>query len=395
MAVTFLLAAVTIPALAACGTDSGPPRAVAAPTASAAEPGPFGPRSLASQPRDLSSKPIAVGAGVVLTLPDDRTALIAYDPATGAERWRSPARSWYAEQAWPAGSDFIVSWTNVTPDGSDRSVVGDFVARLNGRTGKPVWATRVSEAVSRAGDIRFRPRAGAVLVSGASSQGWVAALDLESGRMRWTRDGYLRTADDFGSGDFGGTYALLYEPSDSYTDAGRLIRVDPRKGTVRWTVVLGKANGTTVYSVRRHVVVSRRGSDGDGTVLFLDGATGKRVARVPGEVRAEDDNIVVVASEKGVAAYDQTGDKRWELAGTVIADRQQGFSDGRTVYLLTGGEDEGARSLVALDARSGKKVAYLARQTQAELLGTVNGFLVAKNPYGDDALIFPGEGSRA
>ncbi|MER5386056.1 PQQ-binding-like beta-propeller repeat protein [Streptomyces sp. NPDC002688] len=393
-AVTFLLAAVTLPVLAACGTDSGPPRAVAAPTTSVAEQGPFGPRTLASQPRDLSSKPIAVGADVVLTLPDDRKALVAYDPATGAQRWKSPARAWYAEQAWPAGGDFIVSWTNLIPDGSDRSVVGNFVARLNGRTGKPVWATRITELISRAGDITFRPMAGAVLVHGASRYGWVAALDLESGKIRWTRDGYLRTADDFGSGDFGGTHALLYEPLDSYTDAGRLMRLDPRRGTVQWTVALGKAYGTTVYSIRRHVVVSRRGRDGDGTVLFLDGATGKRVAQAPGEVLAEDNNIVVVASERGVAAYDQTGDKLWELAGTVIADRQRGFSDGRTVYLLTDGEDEGAPSLVALDARSGKKLAYLARQVQAEFLGTVNGFLVAKNPYGGDGLIFPGRKSR-
>ncbi|MET7987702.1 PQQ-binding-like beta-propeller repeat protein [Streptomyces sp. NPDC005281] len=392
LAIGFLLAAIGVPALTACG--SGPAHVPSARAVPAVEPGPFGPRTLASRPRDLTSKPIAVGAGVVLTLPDDKSALVAYDPATGAERWRSPARSTYAEQAWPVGDDFIVSWENLTPHGNDRSVVGDFVARLDGRTGKPVWATRITDAVSQSGNIRFRPRADAVLVSSPFSYGWTTALDLKSGRLRWSRDGYVQTPDDFGSGDSGGNYAFRYEQLDTYTDAGRLMRIDPRKGTVWWTVALGKAYGTTVYSVRSHVVVSRAGRDGDGTVLFLDGATGRQVAKVRGEVRAEDDNIVVVSSESGVAAYDQTGDKRWEMAGTVIEDGRRGFSDGRTVYLLTGSESEGTLDLTALDARSGKQLAHLPQQSRAELIGTVNGALVTGSPYGD-GMVFLGKRNRA
>ncbi|MFE2298870.1 PQQ-binding-like beta-propeller repeat protein [Streptomyces sp. NPDC059445] len=394
VAVGFLLAAVAVPALAACATDSAPRRAAAAPAVVPSEPGPFGPRTLASKPRELDDKPVAVGAGVVLTLPDDRTALVASDPATGAQRWKSSAQFSYGEQVWPVDGDFIVNWANVTPKGSDRSVVGSFVARLDGRTGKPVWATRITDVVSRGEDIRFRPRADAVLVSGASSYGWVCALDLESGKMRWSRNSYDGMADNFGSGDIGGNYALLYQQSDSYTDAGRLIRVDPRKGTVRWTAALGKAYGTTVYNVRHHIVVSRKGREGDGTVLFLNSATGRRVAKVRGEVRAEDDSIVVVASERGVTAYDQSGDKRWEVTGLTVEDGQRGFSDGRTVYLLTGSKADGTLSLVALDARSGKQVARLTHQSEAELLGTVHGFLVAESPYGRSGLVFSAKRSR-
>ncbi|MEU4170796.1 PQQ-binding-like beta-propeller repeat protein [Streptomyces sp. NPDC026665] len=394
--IAFLLAAVSISATTACSADSGPAHVASAPTASVAKPGPYGPRALASHPRELSNKPIAVGAGVVLTLPDDRSTLVAYDPATGAERWKSSVQSGYAEQAWPVGDDFIVSWGKLSPDGTDQSVVGEFVARLDGRTGKPVWSTRVIKGASRAGNIGFRPRAGVVLVTGASHYGWTtAALDLESGRKRWMKSDSVQTADDFDTGDFGGNYALIYKQLDSYADTGRLMRIDPRKGVAMWTVALGKAYGTTVYNVRNHVVVSRRGRDGDGTVLFLDGVTGKRVAEVHGEVRAEDGNIVVVASGTGVVAYDQNGTKRWEAAGTVVEAGRGGFSDGKTVYLLTGSKKEGMLSLVTLDARSGKRLASLTDQTEAELLGTVNGFLIAESPYGSDGLIFAAKPHRS
>ncbi|MGW1066257.1 outer membrane protein assembly factor BamB family protein [Streptomyces aureus] len=392
VAAGLLLAAVAVPVVTACGTDSNPPRTSAAQKASEAEPGPFGPRTFASKARDLSDKPIAVGSGVMLMLPDDKTALVAYDPATGAERWRSKKQSSYAERAWPVDGDFIVNWMNMTPAGDDRSVVGEFVARLDGRTGKPVWATRLTEAITQLGTHRFRPRADAVLVSSASSYGWVTVLDLESGKMRWSRDGYIQTADDFDSGDFGGKYALFDEQVDSYTDAGRLMRVDPRKGSVQWVVSLGKAYGTTAYSLRKHVVLSRKGRDGDGTVLFLDGATGRRVAKVRGEVRAKDDSIVVVASGKGVTAYDQTGHKRWEVPGIVLEDGRRGFSDGRTVYLLTGTKDDDTLTLVGLDARTGKKVATLPHQLHAELLGTAHGTLVAQSPYDRDGLVFTRKG---
>ncbi|MEY2244557.1 PQQ-binding-like beta-propeller repeat protein [Streptomyces sp. BF23-18] len=389
LANAFLLVAVGIAALTACSTDSGPAHVASAPTASVARPGPFGPRTLASRPpRELSSKPIAVGAGVVLTLPDDRSSLVAYDPATGAQRWKSSVRSGYAQQAWPVGSDFIVSWGIQSPEGNDQSTVGDFVARLNGRTGKPVWATRVSEWPSRGGSISFRPRAGVVLVSGQSRYSWTTALDLESGKIRWKQTDSVLTADDFDAGDFGGNYVLVYKQLDSYADTGRLMRINPSKGKALWTVALGKAYGTTVYNVRNHVVVSRRGRDGAGIVMFLEGATGKRVSVIHGAVRAHDDNIVVVSSKTGVAAYDQSGNKRWEVADLVIEDGRRAFSDGKTVYLLTGSEKQGTLSLVGLDAASGKQVTSLTHQMEAELLGTVNGFLVAESPYGNVGLIF-------
>ncbi|WP_339134815.1 PQQ-binding-like beta-propeller repeat protein [Streptomyces sp. f51] len=388
-----LLAAVGLFALAACGTGSGPEHVASAPTASAARPGPFGPRTLASQPRELSSKPIAVGAGVVLTLPDERSSLVAYDPATGAQRWKSPVKSGYAEQAWPVGGDFIVSWGNQSPEGNDQSTVGDFVARLDGRTGIPVWATRISEWPSRGDDsLSFRPRTGIVLVS---DQSRTTALDLESGRTRWKQTDDVLTADDFDAGDFGGNYALVYKQLDSYADTGILMRVNPSKGKALWAVALGKAYGTTLYNMRDHVVVSRRGRGGVGIVMFLDGATGKRVSVIHGAVRAHDDNIVVVSSKTGVAAYDQSGHKRWEAAGLVIEDGRRAFSDGKTVYLLTGREKQGTLSLVGLDAASGKQVASLTHQTEAELLGTVNGFLVAESPYGRDGLIFAGKPEHA
>ncbi|MFB7244361.1 hypothetical protein CW362_19735 [Streptomyces populi] len=396
LANAFLLAALGIPALTACSTGSGPAHAASAPTSPAARPGPFGPRTLASEPRELGGKPIAVGAGVVLTLPDERSSLVAYDPATGAQRWKSSVRSGYAEQAWPVGSDFIVSWGNQSPEGNDQSTVGDFVARLDGRTGKPVWATRVSEWPSRGSDdISFRPRAGVVLVSGRSRYSWTTALDLETGKARWKQTDSVLTAADFDAGDFGGNYALVYKQFDSYADTGRLMRINPSKGKALWTVALGKAYGTTLYNVRNHIVVSRRGRDGVGSVMFLDGATGKRVSVVHGAVRAHDDNIVVISSETGVAAYDQSGNKRWEVADLVIEKGRRAFSDGKTVYLLTGSEKQGALSLVGLDAASGKQVTSLTHQTEAELLGTVNGFLVAESPYGNEGLIFAGKPEHA
>jgi hypothetical protein len=216
------------------------------------------------------------GSGVSAAIYDGVT--IAYDSATGQERWRAT----YA--ARPGGSDYPASMA-LAPDGSTvlvgmssagSSAGSDLVAvAYNAATGTQRWAARASGADPSGGDLAMAIATDGVraYLAGASPEpangydSLIVAFDLATGAERW-RSGYAGAARGTDSAldvlaHGGAVYAAGFETlADGYADA-LVWSLDAATGAVRWT---RREDAGGQDDVAAQLVASP-----DGTKLFTSG----------------------------------------------------------------------------------------------------------------------------
>lgn len=166
-------------------------------------------------------------AGIVAAYADRSggSGVVALDPVTGRERWRTRLDGYGAVRGDPlaAGDQVIVA----TADGTIHAL--DAEVGRSRRTWPPVSRRGTGEWTAQ--DFRALAQAGRTLVAGSLS-GTVVAYDLASGRERWRRAAW-RTSVAFGLATDG---RLVYVPYVS----GPLVVLDASTGDERARTVEGR-----------------------------------------------------------------------------------------------------------------------------------------------------------
>lgn len=237
--------------------------------------------------------PTVVG-GIVLVKSLDG-ALTALSAVTGQQMWR-----------------FTQSVPSLILHASSRPVVaGDYVvagfangnlAAVKKSSGRPLWARPIALAeggtdIERMVDIDMSPVVVKGVVYVASYQGYIAALDLQSGRIIWRHkiSSYTGLTAD--------ASRIYISDAQSY-----LWGFDQSSGAVTWRQTKLKGRDLTAPAVMRSYLVV---GDGYGYVHWLSKATGNFAAR-----ESVGDKVIVSPLVKGNRAYIYTED------GQLFAFRQ-------------------------------------------------------------------------
>jgi outer membrane protein assembly factor BamB/enterochelin esterase-like enzyme len=191
---------------------------------------------------------IVVSAGTLVTMFSDGTSdvVIALDPATGDERWRSIVEPIYR------GHDGSHDGAIATPLIAEGRVFalgpwGRFVA-LDLATGKELWSRHLRDEleVSKpfwgfASSPLFE--GGRVLLQVGGKVGTLAAFDPETGRLEWTagEDDVQYQSPSIGTE---GSERLVLVAGGK-----KIVAVDPRKGEVRWEHIHGGTGNQGAFSL--------------------------------------------------------------------------------------------------------------------------------------------------
>ncbi len=253
--------------------------------------------------------------------------LVAFDRATGAEEWRSAARS---SVSCPPQQVFGIAAVS----GSIAAVsVGEGVSGLDVKTGVERWsaALKADGALINTGDL--------VLVPAGQD---IHALDSQTGRERW-RSTSTRAQNTQRFGDpVANSTSVFYVVADQQTEASnKLVALDLATGSVDWQADLPPGKIRSPLLTDEDVVVTsielpeaQRQAAGSATrvTLGIDSRNGRELWRR--EIGGADaalvdwvafaDHTVYVMSNtpfgRGLEALDaRTGVRRWvtqDLAGT-------------------------------------------------------------------------------
>jgi len=259
-----------------------------------------------------------------------------------------------------AGSRVIATDTRVIA-GDDGIVAFDLDGRL---------AWRFESETARAAGTYLGDAAGPLVYAGSAS-GRLVALDLDTGRERWSAQVGQATEDDttvFTPVADESTVVAGFTTFTSPT-AGGIVSWDSRSGRERWRLVLPRVgvgaglSGGPLLTARIVAAVNR-----DGSILVVDRATGRLVhtlpvvgqAAMPGLPVATQDFRAIAVAARGqtliagsltgvIVAYDiDTGRERWRRQ-PIAASVGFGITvEGDTIYApyLSG-------SLVALAVNDG------------------------------------------
>ena len=189
---------------------------------------------------------VSPGGGVLyVPTAEEKGGVVAYDVATGAERWR-----------WRGGP--VVGGAVATGDRVVASTLAGATVGLDAATGEPVW-TRASPEGTQ---VHAAPALAGADVVVADDRGTVVRLDRQSGAVRWTasvgQPVYAAPTVD-------GADVLVS------TTRGRVARLDAATGAAVWTVDANETLRATSAAVSGESVIV---GFSDGTTRALDRATG-------------------------------------------------------------------------------------------------------------------------
>lgn len=310
---------------------------------------------------------------------DGEARLVSYDPGTGDVRWNQPA---HEQGTYP----FLVGPHLFTVTSPNERVTD--IELLDRETGEPQWTSEVGKYARPGGLVADD----ALLVMADADQGFgetAAAVDLETGRVRWTEQGWLLAS-------CGNVAYLAQSPSENES---RLVAIAVDDGDLLWS-----------FPDDREALISRGGCTGDGNVAVV-----RNDASSYGEVDPEEAapvrkyEVTVHRSDDGEPVWSQ--DLGESDAGSVFETSQDLVIVGGSESLLAfdagtgeqawrsyGGFDNGLVDSLVVDGR----LVTADPGTEVRLIDLMTGGSVASvpRPEGelkptDQALVFVGDGQAA
>ncbi|MGW4895709.1 outer membrane protein assembly factor BamB family protein [Kitasatospora sp. NPDC004240] len=250
---------------------------------------------------------------------DDDGRLTALDAETGEARWATPVSG--SEDKAPVvtdGTAYVIGYPGT-------------VRALDTATGTQRWNLKERSGI---GGVEHVTVSGATLL--ASGKAMVQAVDLVTGRVRWTFDsGPLSAAPTVADG-------AVYAPTGNH----KLYVLDLATGAKRWTYDAGDGTGVPVVAVGGSAHLCLRSG-----LQVLDTQTG--ALRWKTEVRAVAPptvagGTVFVPAWSTLHALDAaTGKEKWTFEGTSMNSAPA--VDGRTLYLTDGDIEHETGTLYAID----------------------------------------------
>lgn len=327
---------------------------------------------------------------------DDGSAVVGLDAETGEQRWERPTTPEEGLIPWVVGDQLLLGGANTELDPTP-------VELVDRASGAPVWSIELGRRATPfalVGDDTVLFQALDVEdVSGndPNRAQYIAAVDLDSGKVRWTKPStaplsscgglvYVVAAGkqdeepdlqavDVATGEVAWTFADDRPASISRwacTDDGKavILRRDrgdddldegyatprfevtvhaPEDGSPVWSADLDELQAGQAFAANGDVVVT----GGSTSVVAFDGATGEVRWQVPadmnvtGEVVLTDDRIVIAATGTLLRLLDlRTGD---ELA---VGPPAQGLVQPSVDLFVVGDRQDPRRGITALDAAS-------------------------------------------